>query len=127
MACPAHRCRPWARYAPTWCGGDQGGLTSKKTSNCPGRGPLEYREASLVSRSRDGHLNPKLGVQQVVSRARGSVVLLIAGEAVEPSSIRVPSQTTVGLVEGIRNSYPSGIKEWRRATPGMLGLTASAG
>ena len=95
--------------------------------NAPGLGPLKSREASLFPRSRDGHLSPKIGAQQVVSRARGSVVLLIAGEAVEPSSIRVPSQTTVGLVEGIRNSYPSGIKEWRRATPGVLGLTASAG
>ena len=51
------------------------------------------------------HLDPKVGAQQVVvvvSRVHGSVVLLIAGEAAKPSSIRVPSQTTVGLIYGTR-------------------------
>ena len=46
------------------------------------------------------HLDPKVGAQQVVvvvSRVHGSAVLLIADEAAKPSSIRVPSQTTVGL------------------------------
>ena len=67
MACQAHQCRPWARlrgsFAPTWSGSDQGGLTSKKYN---GRGPPESREASLVPLlQRDGHLNPKIGAQQV--------------------------------------------------------------
>ena len=55
---------------------------------------------SVCKLQRDRHLNPKVGVQQVVvvvSRVRGSAVLLIAGEAAKPSSIRVSSQTTVGL------------------------------
>ena len=52
----------WERDRERQSGSDQGGLTS----NCPGRGPLEYREASLVPLlQRDSHLNPKIGAQQV--------------------------------------------------------------
>ena len=57
---------------------------------------------------------------------RGSAVLLIAGEAAKPSSIRVPSQTTVGLEYKV---YKELISEWVKEmvsyAPGMLGISLS--
>ena len=52
----------------------------------------------------------------------GSAVLVIAGEAVKPSSIRVsPFRRRVR----IRDSCPSGLREWCRTTPGVLGRSLS--
>ena len=46
----------------------------------------------------------------VVSRVRGSAVLLIAGEAEQ--AILDPGVVSDDCRIGIRNSYPSGLGEW---------------
>ena len=51
----------------------------------------------------------------VVSRVRGSAVLLIAGEA---ATILDPGVVSDDCRIGIRNSYPSGLGEWCHTTPG---------
>ena len=86
-----------------------------------------YREASLSPLSQRGcHLDPRVGAQQVevvVSRVHGSAVLLTAGEAAK--AILDPGAVSDDCRIGIRNSYPSGLREWCRTTPGMLGLSLS--